>query len=64
MGARISVLRLIMSFSPYIRSAMVRFPLQGDCPRTYTNVIVPEYNESAAIYYSLTIKFSLQSFDM
>ena len=27
MGAKLSVLGLIMSFPPYLRSAMVRFPL-------------------------------------
>ena len=30
MGARLSVLGLSMSFSPYLRSAMVQFPLMSD----------------------------------
>ena len=29
MGEKVSVLGLIMSFSPYLRTAMVRFALQG-----------------------------------
>ena len=28
MGAKLTVLRLIMSFSPYLRSAMIRFPFE------------------------------------
>ena len=32
MGAKISVLGLIMSISPYLRSAMVRFPLAHSSP--------------------------------
>ena len=39
MGAKISVLGLIMSFLPYLRSAMVRFPL-SICRSWIFNILV------------------------
>ena len=39
MGAKLSVLRQIMSFSPYLRSAMVRFPLENILFTAFLDII-------------------------
>ena len=50
MGAKISALGLIVSFSPYLRSAMVRFPLM------ISGIVTLEVNIVATVYVKILLQ--------
>ena len=56
-GANMSVLRLIMTFSPYLRSAMVQFPLKNVNVVCRTALVIPSlFNRRKRLYDDRDLK--------
>ena len=65
MGAKICVLGLVMSFPPYLRSAMVRFPLVNLEICNYENVLFTKVGikntDFSLVSHKVTLKIGIKS---